>query len=95
MSEFISIKRPPPSSSPLYDAMPASDECHDHCIVLNGDDLTKIGADLPDKGDLVHVSVMGRVVGIGDDHGHRYVRVEVEEIMFVENETTESETGKD
>lgn len=90
MADFINIKRPPPSVSPLYDAMPVSDECYDHCVTLNDGDLTKLGVEMPDRGDLVHLSVMGRVVGVGDDHGHRYVRVELEEVLFVENETTET-----
>lgn len=89
MDGFTSIKRPPFAGSPLHDAMPAPDECFDHCVTMNDEDLTKLGVDLPSRGDLVHLSVMGRVVGVGDDHGHRYVRVEIEEVLFIEDETTE------
>ena len=89
MDDFINIKRPPLSGSPLYDAMPVSDECFDHCVTLNGADLEKLGADMPERGDMVHLNCMAKVVGVGDDHGHRYVRIEIEEVLFVENETTE------
>lgn len=92
MAEYINIKRKPQSISPLYDA-PQSDECYDHCITLNGEDLEKVGCDMPDTGDLCHVNVMARVVGFGDDHGHRYIRLEITDIMLIENETTE--TAKD
>jgi hypothetical protein len=90
MADFVNIKRKPKPYTPLYNE-PEDDTCHDHCITLNDEDLTKLGADLPKRGDKVHVSVMGTVVGIGDDHGHRYVRVEVEDVLFVEDETKESE----
>ncbi len=90
MDGYTNIKRPPASIAPIYDA-PQSDECFDHCLTLNDADLKKLEADLPNKGDLVHLSVMGRVVGVGDDHGHRYARIEIEEVLFAENETTEGE----
>ncbi len=88
MDGFTSIKRPPEGVSPLYNP-PPNDECFDHCITLNGADLEKLGVSMPDKGDLVHLNVMAKVVGCGDDHGHRYVRIEIEDVLFVENETTE------
>lgn len=93
MDGYVSIKRQPPMSA-LYDATPASDECYDHCVTMNAEDLQKLGVEMPDRGDMVHLNVMGRVVGVGDDHGHRYVRVEIEEVLFLENETTETPEEK-
>jgi hypothetical protein len=91
MADFISIKRPPFSTAPIYKDQ--SDECYDHCVTLNDEDLTKLDCPMPERGDLVHLNVMGRVVGVGDDHGHRYVRVEIEDVLFVENETDEAAEG--
>jgi hypothetical protein len=93
MADFISIKRPPNNGmAPIY--KPVEDECYDHCVTLNDEDLTKLDCPMPERGDLVHLNVMGKVVGVGDDHGHRYVRVEIEDVLFVENETEEAEAGE-
>ncbi len=91
MDGYTNIKRPPPSMNPLYDAMPVDDTCHDHCVTLNGPDLEKLAAGMPERGDLVHFSAMGRVVEVHDTAGHRSVRVEIEEVLFVEDETKEGE----
>lgn len=88
MAEFINIKRKPPMDYPLYDPI-ADQECYDHCVTLNAEDLEKIEGGLPQRGDLIHVQCMGKVVGVHDDNGYRCVRIEIEQIMMVENESTE------
>lgn len=86
--DFIDLKRTPPMASALYDAI-SDDECYDHCITLNEEDLAKMPGPLPQRGDLVDIRAMGRVVGVHDDAGYRCVRVEIEQIARMENESTE------
>lgn len=84
--DFVNLKREP-IHSPLYD--PATDECYDHCITFNEEDLGKMPGPLPQRGDVVDVRCMGRVVEVHDSAGYRCVRIEIEQVMRLENESTE------
>ena len=86
--DFVNLKRKPSGDFPLYDPI-EQDCCYDHCISLNAEDLEKMEGPLPQRGDLVDLRCIGRVVGVHDDSGYRSVRIEIEQVARIENESTE------